>query len=108
MMLQIKALIADGILTGVKSIAPQSEMTAEDVLGLLEYPPDPAMGDIALPCFKLAKSLRRSPVQIASTLAPLVNGEAIAKAEAVNGYLNIYLSGEYLAGKVIPEILEKK
>ena len=26
MMLQIKALIADGILEGVKSIAPQSEM----------------------------------------------------------------------------------
>ena len=50
MMLQIKALIADGILTGVKSIAPQSEMSAEDVLGLLEYPPDPAMGDVALPC----------------------------------------------------------
>ena len=84
MMLQIKALIADGILEGVKSIAPQSEMTAdlsaEDVLGLLEYPPDPAMGDIALPCFKLAKTLRRSPVQIASTLAPLVSGEAIEKA----------------------------
>ncbi len=108
MMLQIKALIADGILTGVKSIAPQSEMSVEDVLGLLEYPPDPAMGDIALPCFKLAKTLRRSPVQIAATLAPLVSGEAIEKAEAVNGYLNIYLSGEYLANKVVPEILEKK
>ena len=108
MMLQIKALIADGILEGVKSIAPQSEMTAEDVLGLLEYPPDPAMGDIALPCFKLAKTLRRSPVQIASTLAPLVSGEAIERAEAVKGYLNIYLSGAYLANKVIPEILTKK
>ena len=108
MMIQIKALIADGILEGVKSIAPQSEMTAEDVLGLLEYPPDPAMGDIALPCFKLAKTLRRSPVQIASTLAPLVSGEAIEKAEAVNGYLNIYLSGAYLANKLVPEILEKK
>ena len=108
MMIQIKALIADGILEGVKSIAPQSEMTAEDVLGLLEYPPDPAMGDIALPCFKLAKTLRRSPVQIAATLAPLVSGEAIEKAEAVNGYLNIYLSGAYLAGKLVPEILTKK
>ena len=108
MMIQIKALIADGILEGVKSIAPQSDMTAEDVLGLLEYPPDPAMGDIALPCFKLAKTLRRSPVQIASTLAPLVSGEAIEKAEAVTGYLNIYLSGEYLANKLVPEILTKK
>ncbi len=105
MILEIKALIAEGILAGVKTIAPQSEMTADDVLALLEYPPDPAMGDIALPCFKLAKTLRRSPVQIASTLAPLVAGDCIDRAEAVNGYLNVYLSGAYLGDKLIPQVL---
>ncbi len=105
MILQIKSLIADGILTGIRSIAPQSEMTAADVVSLLEYPPDPAMGDLALPCFKLAKTLRRSPVQIAATLAPLVSGACIERAEAVNGYLNIYLSGSYLAESLIPKIL---
>lgn len=108
MMIQIKALIVDGILDGVRSLAPQSEMTPEEVMGLLEYPPDPAMGDVALPCFKLAKLLRRSPVQIAAALAPLVKGEALERVEAVNGYLNMYLSGEYLANRVIPEILQKK
>ncbi len=105
MILEIKALIAEGILAGVKTIAPQSEMTADDVQALLEYPPDPAMGDIALPCFKLAKALRRSPVQIASTLAPLVVGDCIDRAEAVNGYLNVYLSGAYLGDKLIPQVL---
>ncbi len=105
MILQIKSLIADGILAGIQSIAPQSEMTAADVVSLLEYPPDPAMGDLALPCFKLAKTLRRSPVQIAATLAPLVTGACIERAEAVNGYLNIYLSGAYLADKLLPMIL---
>ncbi|MBQ1982751.1 MAG: arginine--tRNA ligase [Clostridia bacterium] len=108
MILQIKSLIAEEILSGVKIIAPDSEMTAADVLCLLEYPPDPAMGDIALPCFKLAKTLRRSPVQIASTLAPLVTNESIDRAEAVNGYLNIYLSGAYLAERLIPRILAEK
>ncbi|MBQ1245544.1 MAG: arginine--tRNA ligase [Clostridia bacterium] len=108
MILQIKSLIAEEILSGVKTIAPDSEMTAADVLCLLEYPPDPAMGDIALPCFKLAKTLRRSPVQIASTLAPLVTNESIDRAEAVNGYLNIYLSGAYLAERLIPRILAEK
>ncbi len=107
MMLKIKAEIAENILSGVLSVAPDCGMTAEDVLTLLEYPPDPAMGDIALPCFKLAKTLRKSPVQIAATIAPLVSGEAIARAEAVNGYLNIYLSEQYLAEALIPEILEK-
>ncbi len=105
MILQIKAQIAENILAGIQSIAPQSEMTAADVQGLLEYPPDPAMGDIALPCFKLAKTLRRAPVQIAATLAPLVTGESIDRAEAVNGYLNVYLSGAYLADHLIPKIL---
>ena len=108
MMMKIKAQLAEAILGGVLSIAPDCGMDAEGVQTLLEYPPDPAMGDIALPCFKLAKTLRRSPVQIAATLAPLVSGECIEKAEAVNGYLNIYLSGEYLANALIPEILEKK
>ncbi len=108
MMMKIKAQLAEAILGGVLSIAPDCGMDAEGVQTLLEYPPDPAMGDIALPCFKLAKTLRRSPVQIASTLAPLVAGDCIERAEAVNGYLNIYLSGAYLANKLVPEILEKK
>ena len=108
MILQIKAGIAEAILSGVRTIAPDSTMTSEDVLALLEYPPDPAMGDIALPCFKLAKTLRRAPVQIAQTLAPLVSGESIDRAEAVNGYLNIYLDATYLAGNLIPQILAEK
>ena len=108
MMLKIKAQIAENILHGVLSVAPDCGMDKESVLSLLEYPPDPAMGDIALPCFKLAKTLRKSPVQIAATIAPLVTGDAIAKAEAVNGYLNIYLSEQYLADALIPEILQKK
>lgn len=108
MMLEIKSRIADSLLSGIRSIAPTCDLDAAAVRDLLEYPPDPAMGDLAMPCFKLAKTLRRSPVQIAATLAPLVSGEAIERAEAVNGYLNIYLSGEYLAGALIPEILKKK
>ena len=108
MMLQIKAQLAENILGGILSIAPECGMDTDAVLSLMEYPPDAAMGDIAIPCFKLAKTLRRSPVQIADTLAPLVKGDAIDRAEAVNGYLNIYLSDAYLANAVIPEILEKK
>ncbi len=108
MMMKIKAQLAEAILGGVLSIAPDCGMDIEGVQTLLEYPPDPNLGDIALPCFKLAKTLRRSPVQIASILAPLVSGDCIERAEAVNGYLNIYLSGAYLANALIPEILDKK
>ncbi|HIA56532.1 MAG TPA: arginine--tRNA ligase, partial [Candidatus Lambdaproteobacteria bacterium] len=36
---------------------------------LIEQPPNPEMGDYALPCFSFAKSLRRSPIKIAEELA---------------------------------------
>lgn len=110
MMLQIKQLLAGEILGGVKTVSPEgaAALTETDILNLLEYPPDPAMGDIALPCFKLSRILRRSPVQIADALAPCIGGDCVERAEAVNGYLNIYLSGAYLLSRLVPRILEEK
>ena len=109
-MLQIKQLLAGEILGGIKTVSPEgaAALTETDILNLLEYPPDPAMGDIALPCFKLSRILRRSPVQIANALAPCIGGDCVERAEAVNGYLNIYLSGAYLLSRLVPRILEKK
>ena len=109
-MLQIKQLLAGKILGGVKTVSPEgaAALTETDILNLLEYPPDPAMGDIALPCFKLSRILRRSPVQIANALAPCIGGDCVERAEAVNGYLNIYLSGAYLLSRLVPRILEEK
>lgn len=110
MMLQIKQLLAGEILGGVKTVSPEgaAALSETDILNLLEYPPDPAMGDIALPCFKLSRILRRSPVQIANALAPCIGGDCVERAEAVNGYLNIYLSGAYLLSRLVPRILEEK
>ncbi len=109
-MLQIKQLLAGEILGGVKTVSLEgaAALTETDILNLLEYPPDPAMGDIALPCFKLSRILRRSPVQIANALAPCIGGDCVERAEAVNGYLNIYLSGAYLLSRLVPRILEEK
>ena len=61
----IKKRIADKIAQGVKAINPDAEIASADVVGMLEYPPDSNMGDLAFPCFRLSKVLRRSPVQIA-------------------------------------------
>ena len=107
-MLKIKSLIANSVLCGIKAISAECGLTADELAGMLEYPPDSNMGDLALPCFKLSKTLRRSPVQIAQTLAAEVSAECVERAEAVNGYLNINVSKEYLASAVLPEILDKK
>ena len=107
-MLTIKKRIAEAILGKVLSVAPDAALTAEEIAALLEYPPDAAMGDLAFPCFRLSKALRRSPVQIAATLSEALTDACIESAEAVNGYLNIRISKDYLAASVLPEILEKK
>ena len=107
-MLKIKLQIAEKILVGVHSINPDAPLTAEEIADMLEYPPDNSMGDLAFPCFKLSKTLRRAPVQIAATIAEGLAGGAVGSAEAVNGYLNIKIDNAYLAENILPEILEKK
>ena len=103
----IKKRIAEQIVNAVQAINAEAQLPVADVAGMLEYPPDATMGDLAFPCFKLSRTLRRSPVQIAQALADAIHDAAIAKIEAVNGYLNITLANAFLADTVIPEILQK-
>jgi len=106
-MISIKKSISEEILKGVLKIKSDAELDAHTVVSMLEYPPDSKMGDLALPCFKLSKLLRNSPVRIAQIIAEDFSSPAVAKAEAVNGYFNIFLDGEYLASKAVKETKEK-
>ena len=64
-------------------------VTEEEIYAALTVPPDTAMGDYALPCFKFAKLFRKSPVQIAEELKnSYVCDSIITEVNAVNGYLN--------------------
>ena len=82
-------------------------LSASDVFMMLEYPPDKTMGDLALPCFRLSKSLRRSPVEIAKTLAEAVKCEEFSQIEALNGYLNFRINGTAFAKRVLSDIKAK-
>ena len=106
-MISIKKNISEEILKGVLKIKSDAELDVEAIASMLEYPPDSKMGDLALPCFKLSKLLRNSPVRIAQIIAEEFSSAAVAKAEAVNGYFNIFLDGEYLATKAVKETKEK-
>ncbi len=107
-MLTIKRKIAEKIYDEVVKINPAAELTAIGIADMLEYPPDTTMGDLAFPCFKLSRALRRSPVQIAAAISENLACDCIESAEAVNGYLNIRISNEYLGENVLSEIIEKK
>ena len=64
--------------------------TGIDVESLFEKPKDSKMGDLALPCFRLAKTMHKAPQLIAEELAPVIKEEAfVSDVEVVNGYVNI-------------------
>lgn len=100
-MTEIKKLIA-------AAVAEAEGLSASDIEAMLEYPPDSAMGDVALPCFKLSKVLRKSPVMIASELGEKLALPEIGRIDSVGGYLNFYVSPNYYAERLIPEILSEK
>ncbi len=106
-MLNLKKKLSEKLLEGINSINAESGLDLTAVADMLEYPPDAAMGDLALPCFKLSRSLRRSPVQIAETLAATLSCDCLSKAEAVNGYLNMYISDIYYSEGVLADVLRK-
>ena len=60
---------------------------------VIDVPPTRALGDLAIPvAFELARRLRKAPKVIAAELASACDAAApIARLEAANGYLNIFL-----------------
>ncbi len=106
-MLLFKNRLAEKIKNALDSMNAEHGLDIQSIAKMLEYPPDDKMGDIALPCFKLSKTLRSSPVMIAQKLSEMISDDNIEKIEAVNGYLNIYIDGKYFSNSVLNTVIEK-
>lgn len=76
-----------------------------DILSVIEYPPSRELGDLALPCFRFARQLRRSPQQIAGELADALRSvEAFASVAAAGGYVNVVLNRTHVSEQVVHDI----
>ena len=74
------------------AIAKQTELNEKEIADMLETPPDPAMGDYAFPCFKLARTMRKAPPLIAQELSTSLElPEGVASVQPAGGYLNFTL-----------------
>lgn len=66
-------------------------LSKEAVIGALEVPKDPKLGDICLPCFKFSRTLRQAPQAIAASLKDCVAAlPFVERVEVVGGYLNVF------------------
>ena len=104
-MQKLKNIAAELVSQAASELFAPAVLSSDDVRAMLEYPPDGAMGDLALPCFKLSKSLRRSPMEIASRLAEKISDPAFASIEAVGGYLNFKIDPTAFAARVVSDVL---
>ena len=89
----------------INSLAEVTGLCGEEIKKLVETPPEMKLGDLAFPCFVLAKTLRKAPAVIAKELEEKFEGdEYIGKVQAVGGYLNFFYDRQRFAANVLAGI----
>ncbi|MGN7400032.1 arginine--tRNA ligase [Cytobacillus praedii] len=79
------------------------------LMAMIEKPKFENMGDLAFPCFELAKIYRKAPQAIAIELVKNMGASNfIQNAEAVNGYVNVFLNKREVSSRIIQEVLSSK
>ena len=78
----------------------------DEIYSSIALPPNSEMGDYALPCFKFAKVLRKSPAIIAEDLkSAYITDDVISEVSAINGYLNFKVNKIGLTKAVLNDII---
>ena len=82
----------------------------EELKTYIEIPKDTKNGDYAFPCFRLAKSLKKSPQVIANEIKEKIEVDEalIEKIDVAGGYLNFYINKTKLVEETLNELDAKK
>src|SRR6266550_1063667 len=79
----------------IAAIAAQAQKVLGVASAPVVEPANPRFGaDVAVPTFAYARELGKNPPDIAADLAQKLQHSSIAKAEAVSGFVNIWLADE--------------
>lgn len=84
------------------------EISAAELELIIEKPKNAAHGDLAFPCFTLAKLKRKSPNLIAQELSEKIQSSTFEKIEVVGAYLNIFLNKNLVSEQLISSIFKQK
>lgn len=85
----------------------KGSLTTKEIYSLIETPKNDEHGDLAFPCFQLAKIQKISPIEIAKQLASQINDSVFSKIDAVGPYVNIFFSKKELGKSIINPILHQ-
>lgn len=107
-MRQLRDLITDPVLRALHQIGDDDP---DSTFANITTPRHSSQGDLALPCFSLAKSFKKSPQEISSSLAKilsdeLTNVEGLSIVSNEGGFCNFFVDSEWLANQTIKHTLE--
>ncbi len=92
-----------------KMIAAEAGVDPTEISEMMEEPRQEGHGDLSLPCFKLARSMRKAPPAIAATLKEKLFAsrlpEGLLSVEQVAGYLNFTFATDTLAADLLRQVL---
>ena len=92
----------------IDNIAATTGLEPQQVAAQISRPPKLDQGDLAFPCFALAKQRKMSPVECATALAAELELPAgIARAEALGPYLNFFVDRTELTRRTIDTALQQ-
>jgi arginyl-tRNA synthetase len=109
-----KCSLAEGLYSALSKIAAGNlpeEISALDFFKSLEQPPEKALGDYALPCFRFAKALKKNPNLVAEELKREIESSGnpwILKIDLKGAFLNIFTDQKQVAKILIPDLITGK
>ncbi|MEK5184742.1 arginine--tRNA ligase [Solibacillus sp. FSL W7-1324] len=89
----------------IQDALPQKIITTDEIEQLLEKPKYEHLGDVAFPCFTLAKTLKKAPNMIAQEIGDRIKNELIQEVQVVGGYINLFLNKLQVTRSVITKIM---
>ncbi|PEA55455.1 arginine--tRNA ligase [Bacillus pseudomycoides] len=83
-------------------------LSLEQIAALIETPKQDEFGDVAFPCFTLAKQYKKAPAVIAQELADKLSHPFFTKVKAVGPYVNVFFDRQTVSNEVLNAILDEK
>lgn len=91
------------------AVASASGLNSQDLLPLLERPPEDIGADFALPCFTLSRHLKKAPQAIAMELSAKIPSAGFVKqAKPAGPYLNFSVNWGIVAAGLLPAIIRNE
>lgn len=112
-MADVKDILRQTVANAINDFIKEKGLTAEEAKAEnlnVVTPPNPEMGDLGIPLFVFAKTLRMAPPQIASAVVQKIDSKVAGIGEfvAVGPYINVKLDKAGNAEPILRSISEQK